>query len=252
MTSARYLYAVTRGLSPGDVAGDTGLGGAPLEVVEHRGLAVLVSTVDLDEFGEEALRRNLEDLSWLETTARGHDAVVRRAAALGATAPMRLVTICLDDDAVRARLDAAYDQIVQALERVEGRVEWSVKAFAPAAAPQERPAAVGAGGGAAYLRARKAAVEDRRAREEAAEETATELHETLARIAVASRRMPAQDPRLSGYDGRMTLNAAYLIEEGDVDAFGQAVARLADAYPEARISAAGPWPPYSFATLEDA
>src|SRR5262249_6608748 len=96
MSQGRYLYAVSRGLPPRDVAGVAGLGGAPLDVVEHRGLAVLVSSVDLEEYGEEGLRRNLEDLAWLEATARGHDEVVRFAAARGATAPMRLVTICLD------------------------------------------------------------------------------------------------------------------------------------------------------------
>ncbi|MDH2415878.1 GvpL/GvpF family gas vesicle protein [Nocardioides sp. CER19] len=252
MSEGRYLYAVTRDLSPDAVAGTRALGGSPLEVIEHRGLSVLVSTVDLDEFGEDALRRNLEDLAWLEATARGHDDVVRFAAERGATAPMRLVTICLDDAGVLARLDDSYDQIVQALARVEGRTEWSVKAFAPTAAAEERATAVGAGGGAAYLRARKAAVEGRRAQDEAAMATAEELHDVLSRLAVASRRLPPQDPRLSGHEGRMTLNAAYLVDEADGDAFAREVERLAREHPDARVSAGGPWPPYSFATLEDA
>ena len=253
MSMGRYLYAVTRGLSPGSVDGVTGLGGAPLDVLEHRGLSVLMSDVPLDEYGEEGLRRNLEDLAWLETTARGHDEVVRFASSRGPTAPMRLVTICLDDDGVRARLDESYEQIVQALARVEGRLEWSVKAFAPDDAipePAGRPTAVGPGGGAAYLRARKAAVEGRRAQDDAAMARADELHDALSRVAVASRRLPPQDPRLSGFDGRMTLNAAYLVEAGD--AFLHEVERLAEQYPDARVTAGGPWPPYSFATLEDA
>ena len=258
MSRGRYLYAVTRDLSPDAVVGVTGLGGTPVEVVEHRGLSVLVSSVPLDEYGEEGLRRNLEDLAWLEATARGHDEVVRFAASRGAAAPMRLVTICLDDDGVRARLDASHDEIVQALDRVEGRVEWSVKAFAPEAASSvstggtDRPAAVGAGGGAAYLRARKAAVEGRRAQDEAAMTIADDLHDALSRVAVASRRLPPQDPRLSGLDGRMTLNAAYLVDETGAEAFAREVDRLAEEHPEARVSAGGPWPPYSFATLEDA
>ncbi|GAB7007736.1 GvpL/GvpF family gas vesicle protein [Nocardioides sp. AN3] len=251
MSTGRYLYAVTRGLSPGEITGVTALGGAPLDVLEHRELCVLLSSVDLDEYGEEALRRNLEDLRWLETTARGHDQVVRLAAQHGPTAPMRLVTICLDDAGVRSRLDESYDQIVQALARVEGRAEWSVKAFAPAAATEERPTAVGVGGGAAYLRARKAAVEGRRADEEAAADTAEQIHESLSHVAVASRRLPPQDPRLSGYDVRMTLNAAYLVDEADGGDFGREVDRLAAEHPEARVTVDGPWPPYSFSTLED-
>ena len=44
-------------------------------------------------------------------------------------APLRLATICLDDAGVRARLDEWHHALVQALDRVEGRFEWSVKAF---------------------------------------------------------------------------------------------------------------------------
>ena len=250
MSQGRYLYAVTRGLSPAAITGETAIGGAPLDVVEHRGLSVLVSTVDLDEFGEEALRRNLEDIGWLEKVARAHDDVVRLAAAHGTTAPLRLVTICIGDDGVRARLDESYDRIEEALRRVDGRVEWSVKAFAHEPAPQARASAPSAGG-AAYLRARKAALEGRREQDEAAAETAERLHAVLTRSAVASRRLPPQDPRLSGHEGRMTLNAAYLVEEAESATFAREVERLAAEHPDSRLTAGGPWPPYSFATLEE-
>lgn len=250
---ARYLYAVTRGLSPADVAGETGLEDAPLEVVEHRGLSVLVSTVDLDQYGEEALKRNLEQMPWLEATARTHDRVVRIAAEHGPTAPMRLVTICRDDDGVRRRLDDSYDRLVQALDRVEGRVEWSVKAYAapPAETPREPVDATGQGGGAAYLRARKDALRSRQTHDEAALDVANDIHEALSMLAIAARRLPPQDPRLTGHEGRMTLNAAYLVDEEACPRFAAEAERLADQHPEAQLGVGGPWPPYSFATLED-
>ena len=95
------------------------------------GLIAVVSDVDLVEFGEEGLRANLERLEWLEEVARGHDAVVQAVAALGPTAPLRLATICLDDGGVRRRLDEWYHALELVLDRVQGRMEWSVKAFAP-------------------------------------------------------------------------------------------------------------------------
>ena len=45
------------------------------------GLALLVSRVPLAEFGEEPLRRNLNEFAWLERVARAHEAVI--GAALG-------------------------------------------------------------------------------------------------------------------------------------------------------------------------
>lgn len=253
--TARYLYAVTRDLPAQALDGITGVGGTPVEVHEHRGLSVLVSTVSLAEFGEEPLRRNLEELVWLERTARAHDEVVRLAAAHGATAPLRMLTICHDDRAVDERLDEMYDALTDALARIEGRHEWSIKLVLPPAGaeqpPASAPAPVGSGGGAAYLRAKKAAAQAQREGQDQAAGTAQDVYEELSRLAVASRRLRPQDPRLSGLAGTMTLNAAYLVDDDASERFTDAVARLAEQHPRTEIRVDGPWPPYSFAMTEE-
>ena len=109
LIAASYLFAVARGLDTQQLGDVSGLRDAALQVLEHRGLQAVTCSVDLAEFGEEALRRNLESLAWLEEVARAHDDVVQAAALRATTAPMRLVTICSDDAGVRARLDEWYD-----------------------------------------------------------------------------------------------------------------------------------------------
>lgn len=247
-----YLYAVSRGLDEQALDGTSGLRGESLRVVGHRGLSAVLSLVDLDEFGEEGLRRNLEDLGWLEQVARGHDTVVGAVAQAGPTAPMRLATIFHDEDGVRARLDEWYDALQSALDRVEGRREWSVKAFAPTRTSEaaQQQEATGSGSGAAYLQRKKDETEQRHNAEEKALQVADGVHDALSALAVASRRLRPQDPRLTGHEGTMTLNGAYLVEETEAAAFGEAAASLAERYPEAGIEVHGPWPPYSFATLE--
>ncbi|MGZ4437043.1 MAG: GvpL/GvpF family gas vesicle protein [Nocardioidaceae bacterium] len=257
--TGRYLYAIARGVEPSQLQG-SGLDGAPLAAVEHRGLVAVVSDVDLGEYGEEGLRRNLEDLTWLERVARGHDSVVQQVAALAPTAPLRLATICLDDAGVRARLDEWYDALQTALDRVEGRQEWSVKAFAAPGEPTEptepaepAPAGGGArepGAGAAYLRRKKTETVQRQSAHDRAAEVAEQVHQALVARAVASRRLQPQDPRLTGHQGTMTLNGAYLVEESAAAGFAAEVEALAAAHPEARLDVHGPWPPYSFATLD--
>lgn len=252
--TGRYLYAITRGVTSDAMAGTGGLDGGTLESVDHRGLTAVVSTVRLDEFGEEGLRRNLEDLAWLEKVARGHDAVVHAVAALGPTAPLRLATICLDDDGVRARLDEWHDALNEALDRVQGRMEWSVKAYARGAA--EPPPATtaspveGQGAGVAYLQRKRESTQRRMQAEERAHQVAEEIHAALAQCSVASRRLPAQDPRLTGHEGVMTLNGAYLVPVEESDAFAATLSTLSEQHPEAYLEAGGPWPPYSFAVLE--
>lgn len=252
--TGRYLYAITRRLDPGVLTGVDGLDGGQLEVVEHRDLAVVVSSVDLEEYGEEGLTRNLERLEWLEQVARGHDAVVQALAVHGPTAPLRLATICHDDAGVRRRVDEWHDALQQVLDRVDGRMEWSVKVLTPARKPEPAPAAAPAGGqkvgGAEYLRRKKAQTEARLADDEVALQTVEQIHEALASRCVASRRLTPQDPRLTGHEGTMVLNAAYLVDTADEQAFTDQVGALQDAHPGLVLDHRGPWPPYSFAVLE--
>jgi Gas vesicle synthesis protein GvpL/GvpF len=251
--TGRYMYAISRRVDPALLTEQQGLDGGRLEMVQHRDLCAVVSDVDLDEYGEEGLRRNLERLDWLEATARRHDAVVQAVSVRGPTAPMRLATICLDDDAVRRRLDEWYAALEQVLDRVEGRMEWSVKVIVAATAtPPGTPEAElpASGGGAAYLQRKKAQSEARQRVEEQAVQVADEAHAALSARSVASRRLPAQDPRLTGHQGTMVLNGAYLVGVDEGAPFEAVVRSLTTAHPDAQIEARGPWPPYSFAMLE--
>jgi len=256
--TGRYLYAVSRALVPSALEGVTGLDGGRLDLVALDELVAVVSDVDLGEYGEEGLRRNLEDLAWLERVARGHDAVVHAAAHAAPTAPLRLATICLGDDGVRRRLVEWHEPLVEVLDRIEGRNELSVKVVAPPR-PAERPNPVpagagqstGPGAGAAYLRRKRSETETRVAEEQAAAGRAMAAYERLAERSVAGRQLPAQDPRLSGLEGAMVLNAAYLVEGDEVAAFIALADQLAEELaPGLTLVCRGPWPPYSFATLD--
>jgi hypothetical protein len=245
-----YLYAVVR--SSAAAPEGTGLRAAPLLTVEDRGLSAVVSAVDLDEFGEDGLRRHMEDITWLEEVARGHDDVVRRLADHGAVAPLRLATICLDEDGVRSRLGEWHDELDAALRRVEGRAEWSVKLYVdrPDAAPGARePVSREPGAGAAYLRRKQTESRRRQEAGQQATDAAERLHAVAADHAVASRRLQPQDPRLTGEAGTMLLNGAYLVPADD-DSFVAAVDGFATQHPDLRVVVQGPWPPYSFASLE--
>ena len=251
--SARYLYAIARGLDP-DALDARGIDDGALEVVSHRGLDAVVSDVDLAEFDEQGLQRNLEDLGWLERVARRHDEVVNAVARLAPVAPLRLATICLADNGVRRRLDEWHDGLTAALDRVAGCSEWSVKLVTPprSAAPAGATAAAtsGPGAGAAYLKRRKDETTQRTRDDDEALTQAQQVYERLAGVAVAGRRLQPQDPRLSGLAGTMTLNAAFLVDDGDQDTFTALVGELTGSLPDGAVHVGGPWPPYSFATLD--
>jgi gas vesicle protein GvpL/GvpF len=247
--AARYVFAVARALRAEDLAGTAGFHGMPLQVVEHGGLSAVVCDVDLEEFGEEPLTRNLEDLAWVERTARTHNEVVWRVAGSATCAPLRLVTVCSDDDSVRAKVDALRADLEQVLDRVEGRQEWSLKVLARRAPAKEPATAAAASSGADYLRRKREAADQRRGQGEDAARAAHELDEVARAHAVAARRLAPQDPRLSGRSEAMVLNAAYLVEADAHEAFRAAVHAAAEDYGVVSIELDGPWPPYSFAVL---
>ena len=215
-----------------DLSWLTGVGEAKVRTTASCGLTVLVSDVSLAEYGEAALRANLEDLDWLDEVAREHHYVIDAAARLLPLLPVRLATVYSGDDAVCAALTEHDGQLRDALRRVGGRVEWGVKAYA-----------VPAGEAAQDTAAREAKT--------AAASGAQAVHAELTAKAGDTRLHPTRSVQLSGVRLPMLLNAAYLLDAAGSVTFTAAVAGQAAAHPELQIELTGPWPPYSFAGPDD-
>ncbi|SDH82911.1 GvpL/GvpF family gas vesicle protein [Nonomuraea jiangxiensis] len=245
--SGTYLYAVASESVPVDVPG---VAGTPVRTLTRGALVAYVSTVPLAEFGEEPLRHSLEDLDWLAETARAHHRVVEEAARVP-VAPVRLVTVYADDDQVHELLDRRGEEFLAVLFHVTGRREWGVKAYAgQAAGPAATPVNGGDPGrpGTSYLSRRRESLRGREQARRLAVTRAEHIHASLSRLAVASRRHRAQDPRLSGHDEWMLLNGAYLVDVGRDEEFAALVGSLGGDGVDVRLT--GPWAPYSFTVLE--
>jgi hypothetical protein len=253
-----WLYAIAAQAPGACIGGLCGVGGEPVRAVEAAGLTAVAGDVPLAEFGEAPLRRNLEDLAWLEATARAHHTVIEAVAQQGPVVPMRLATVYRDNASVAAALAARGDDFRAALRRITARTEWGVKAYAsrpadresgPAPVPQAGAdqAAAEAGTGAAYLQRRRRELSARADSRRTATASADVIHDRLSRLAAAARLHPPQAPQLTGNDEQMLLNAAYLLDERRDEEFAGAVTALAGQHPAVRVELTGPWPPYSFA-----
>jgi len=253
-----WLYAVTDAATVDDHrAGMTdvtkmiGVAGEPLRLVGAGSLTAVVGSVPLAVFGEQPLHQNLEDLDWLDGVARTHDAVVSAVARRGPTVPMRLATVFLDDERVRALLDERRADFESALTLVTDRTEWGVKGYgdraALTAAVAETSTPDRGGTGTAYLLRRRAQLSAQDTIEQETAERVEKIHELLVREAAAGRRQPATDPALSRTSDWMVLNGSYLVDDDRAEAFAETVATLGERFPGVRLELTGPWPPYSFA-----
>ncbi|MFF0199690.1 GvpL/GvpF family gas vesicle protein [Streptomyces sp. NPDC005017] len=249
MTALRYVYAVCHPFRAALQSQLTGVAGMPPKMLTHHGLIAVVSSVPEADFAEEPLRAHLEDLDWLAETARAHQSVIDALTVVTTPLPLRLATVFQDDSGVRVMMEAHEDLFRRTLDRLEGRVEWGVKAYAEErAAGPARPAARPASG-RDYLRQRR---QQSAAGQEAgrrAEEFADRLHGRLARFAEDARLHPPQNARLSGATGRNVLNAAYLVPRALSEEFVELVDRTKDEVSGVRVELTGPWAAYSFSGL---
>jgi hypothetical protein len=209
-----YVYAITDSL---EAPSASGLHGAPLRRIESGRLAGLVSEhPTTPEPDEEVL--------W------AHEQVVEDLMSSATILPLRFGS-CVERAAdLIAMLAERREEFVDALDRVRGAVELSVRAellAPPRPTPSPPPRS-----GTAYLM--------ERAERERRGSSAVELvHRPLAALARGSVP-PAgtRDPN--------QFKAAYLVDAERVEEFGSRVGELNADLESTRVSCTGPWPPYSF------
>jgi hypothetical protein len=204
-----WVYAICEHPEPPPAA-VAGLDGAPLEAIVEGPLLAVVSRHERAS-AEPALGAVL-----------AHERVVEALMGQRAVLPLRFGTRFPETGGLQAALAERRQALLDALDRVRGRVELAVRAMQPAAAV---PATAS---GREYLRAK---LTDER--------SVAALHEPLAALAVAARRSPKPAP------GEL-LRAAYLVEQPAVGRFRAAVEQLQRRHPEAALLCTGPWPAYSF------
>jgi hypothetical protein len=213
-----YLYAFAQ--RPAAVPDVPGIGGSRLAVEEIGDVDAVVSDVPGDSVAasEEAI---LEHARVVEAVFEQSEAVL----------PARFGRAYADVGSLRQAAIEHEAELRAALERVRGSVELGIRVLAPTA--ENRPPATS---GRDYLTAR---LDERRR----IERLADELNAPLAEVARSATRSV-------GATERLLLSAAFLVPRGDVDRFRSVVERLQREHPELTVVCTGPWPAYSFATVE--
>jgi hypothetical protein len=244
-----YVYCVTAGETSRSLEGPPGVDPRfTVRAIRQADIAALASAVPLSDYGAEPLKRNLNELPWLERVARAHQRVLDGALKQATIVPLRLCTVFEDDAGVEAMLEREHPVLAGALARLAGRQEWSVKLIAAPRGARDRAGEDAPQSGRAYVdRLRR----DRAARTDAqrvARAAAQELHRGLASYAVAGRVLRKPSRELSDDGGELVLNGAYLVQAERVAEFRAAATELGNRHSAGglRVEITGPWPPYSF------
>lgn len=243
---ASELVVGLRGVEPG----------SPVEAVREGDLAVLVSEVPVSEYGDEQLRGHLEDIAWLERTARAHEAVQEAVLSHEALVPLRLCTIYRDAERVREALRQNSEVFSRNLTALAGAKEWGVKVFldpsravpdSPDGSRQTESSSRGQSG-TAYLAGRQREREHAAQTDELAEQCVEEVRRAVGALSIGERVNPVQPPEAHGRNAEMIYNGANLVADGRAAELRAAVSALQSSW-EGRgllVELTGPWPPYNF------
>jgi hypothetical protein len=184
----------------------------------------------------------------------GHDSVIRAAMNRAAIIPFRFGTVFISEEALLDFLTQRQAPLIRLLVRFTARQEWGAKLFFRPGdfRPSPNTTVPEAAPGRAYLLHKS---QQHLAREKAESEVAAravELHRSLSSHAVSSllhdhRAYSPNDPALL-----LVCSASYLTDTDSLPRFLEAADRFAAAVaPAFRVTISGPWPPYSFVSLED-
>jgi hypothetical protein len=245
---ATYVYCAVQARRkpalPQSPSGPPGLGRQRV-LDAGRGLWLIVADAPLSRFGEEPIRRGLQNLKWLSRCAIGHEAVVEHCLRARAVVPMKLFTLFENDFRAVTEIDRRRGEIDQSMKRVAGRREWGVRVRALAAEePAMRAGKRRVRSGTSYLTAKREARDAVRESLRKAETRATTTFAALAALSVDARRNPS-----AGADvNRLLLDAAFLVSTGSAARFRTAARRLARTLGKEGygVEITGPWPPYNF------
>ncbi len=235
----RYLYGIidARQLLPSHLRG---LGGGPVSIIRHRGLAALVSNSPVRPWPVN------------EETVLTHEAVVEGAMNSGAILPVRFNTILGGEAEIVAVLEAHHASFRTALDRLQGKVEMGVKAlWEPRGGVAERgdprvrffnDGPTFEGPGRNYLLRR---LEEHR-QDEAFRKQGRVLIEKIQRVLapLAVERCLRKFPT-----PRLLFDAAYLLAWEGEETLRDRVRELEEEMGELRFLLTGPWPPHSFVNL---
>lgn len=230
------------------------------EALHLTGLAAGGGTPELfvfREIGAVAVFVESVTASPLQAELLGYADVVERVAALATMLPVRYGSTAASEEALLAMLSANHDPIVEALDRVEGRVEYSVRILPPKepsriagesgsdAVASTPPLLVGESVYKQYLRAKYEAFRKDRLLAEEAEALRGCLTDAIRRLDPAMRFASLDS---AGF----MVDLAVLVHRSAQAGFGSVFEAFRATHPDRQLLVTGPWPPYNFANLTKA
>lgn len=254
-----YLYCFFKG--PSALSPQKGIDKNATFVLSYKNLCALVSPVSADEYNEETLNHRIQDLEWLTARVKRHEEIVRYVMELHPVIPIRFGSIYASDKRVQEILSSGYDEFCSHLDFISDKEEWGIKVYAQQGAGRKTAEASSevisqlderissaTSSGQAYLLRKKRENLIREQSIDFLSILSDRIFQQLLSQSIYARRNKLLSKDATGIEGDMILNAAFLLDKLDVEAFKEEVDALAASYESDAFyfQISGPWPCYNF------
>ncbi len=252
-----YVYSVTRDAVSPEADGVDGTRGFGTVTID--GISAVFTPVSAEAFSQEAIDARAGDLEWLGAIGYRHQDVVSDLMKRTAIVPLRAFTLFSSEEALRAYLHEHRAMLASALERLDGKQEWTLRVELEPSKWSEALASrvaslrdlqneiAGAAPGKAFLLRKKLDDERKRASHAAEQEVVAEIERLVLEKLGCETIAETREHR----DGAFPQINVLLNRDEEArlqELRGEMTARYESE--GVTLGLTGPWPPYTFATME--
>jgi hypothetical protein len=234
--------------------------------VKGRGICVMVSEIDVDQFQNQVknliaeLNKNVEVQNNTAEILQAHENIIDTLMQETTVVPLKFGTILKDENSALKMLENDEEKFKSLLAKFRGKVEWGLKVYADKQSlrryiihsdpkfmyledKQKKMSR-----GAAYLLGRKMEEEIEDHVVDQFTQVAEEIFQACGKDAVEAKLNDTLPQKVTGKKKEMILNAAYLVEREKGDHLQQRGQSFRDKYAFLGLDLefSGPWPPYNF------
>jgi len=259
---AIYLY----GIIPEDFEKELDILGIDqknkLYIIQNKELKAVTSNVPLEEFGEKAFARNVENMDWLKQKAVLHSDIITQIFTIaGLIVPVKFGTVYLLEENVRNFLQEYSEALKENISNLKGTEEWGVKLycdinkFIDTSMAEEKESVLEqtsqVSKGAGYFMKKKLSGSIEESAKDKIIKFSQDIYNNISSQTYNAKLNKILSREATGLPYEMYMNAVLLINKENIVCFKQLVQQYISEYESKGIfiEQSGPWPPYNFCNL---
>ena len=234
--------------------------------LRHKGLYAIVRKVPEDEFSEEKLQKNFNNMEWLKIKAYIHEKIIEGVMKdSSSVVPFRLATLFKNEKSLTEMLEKHSEELRRNLKDLEEMEEWGVKGYCDIERLKylfeiedmeildtDKKINSSSAGKAFFLRKKREELLNEvinKKINEVSQECLDRLGQHCLRIRL-NRLLPEE---ATGRKDEMILNSAFLVKKNKVNTFIKVVETFKTQSGNRGFcfEYTGPWPPYNFCWQND-